>query len=369
MNKNADYWEKRIANATWKTYNDLESKTRDFLEMYQEASLEISEELYKVAEKMRTSTPTLSDMHKLNRLSKLKKNIENEVRALTEKIESLANSNMEQGFKEVYSNINIELDNTEFAEAPKRVIEQLLRQPWEGGNFSERLWKNSQILASNLNDILTRGLIQGMTVTEMAIQLNNRMNQGFNVAHRLVRTETMHYLNSSALRAYRDAGIKEVQFWAAEDERTCKICGAMHGNKYEVDKAPTPPIHPNCRCTILPVIEERDGYKYDKDGIMIVTDDWKDKHISIPKEYKPFAVIETSSTKNGLSQIDRTLYDKDGVMSKQVHSGAHGNPKLHPYGNQGEHIHIYKWNEDGKLTRITEELSEDDKREHADIVK
>lgn len=253
--KNSEYWEKRIANNTWKTYNSLEEKNRALLEMYQEASLNISDELYRVAEKMKTSTPTLSDMHKFNRLTNLQKNMENIIRELGENVEKFGKDNMIEGFKDTYSNVMAQLGITEFDMVPKKIMEEMMKRPWQGGTFSERLWKNTQVLAMNLNDIVTNGIIQGKTVTEMAIQLNNAMNTGFNVSHRLVRTETMHYLNESAFKGYKDAGVVEVELWAAEDERTCEVCGAKHGTKYRIKGRPILPLHANCRCTYLPVIE------------------------------------------------------------------------------------------------------------------
>lgn len=253
--KNSQYWEQRIADNTWKTYNSLEEKNRALLEMYQEASLNISDELYRVAEKMKTSTPTLSDMHKFNRLTNLQKNMENIIRELGENVENFGKDNMIEGFKETYSNVMTKLGKLEFDMVPKKIMEEMLNIPWQGGTFSERLWKNTQVLAMNLNDIVTNGITQGKTVTEMAIQLNNAMNKGFNVSHRLVRTETMHYLNESAFKGYMDAGCTEVELWAAEDERTCEICGAKHGKPYKLKDRPILPLHANCRCTYLPVIE------------------------------------------------------------------------------------------------------------------
>ena len=253
--KNSEYWEKRIANSTWATYNNLEEKNRALLEMYQDASRAISEELYQLAEKMQTATPTRSDMHKHNRLTNLQKNMEDIIRELGEKVESFGKDNMKDGFKEIYSNVMAKLGITEFDMVPEKVMEEMLEKPWMGRNFSTSLWKNTQVLADNLNDIISNGLTQGKTVTEMAIQLNNRMNEGFNVSHRLVRTETMHYLNESAFKGYEDAGCEEVQLWAAEDERTCDICGAKHGKPYRLKDRPILPLHANCRCTYLPIVD------------------------------------------------------------------------------------------------------------------
>lgn len=262
--KSSEYWEQRIANGTWKIYNDLEQRNKELLEMYQEASLNISEELYKVAEKLKTSTPMLSDMHKFGRLTELQENMENVIKDLGESVEKFGKDNMSEGFDGTYKNIMSQLGKTEFAKVPKKVMEEMMDRPWLGSNFSERLWKNTQVLAVNLNDILTNGITQGKTITEMAIQLNNMMNSGFNVSHRLIRTETMHYLNESAFKGYEDAGCEEVEVWAAKDERVCEVCGAMHGKVYKIKKRPVLPLHSNCRCTYLPIIEDEKEEKQQK---------------------------------------------------------------------------------------------------------
>ncbi|WP_270659472.1 minor capsid protein [Paraclostridium bifermentans] len=258
MSKKSTYWEKRAAQKTWDIYNSLEEKNRRLLEMYQEASYDIGEELYKVSEKMQTSTPMLSDMHKFNRLTKLQNNINIIIKDLASYVENFGKSNMYEGFEYNYESIMEALGKEQFTIPNKELMEQLLNKPWLDSSFSKRLWKNTKLLANNLNEVLTIGLQQGKTVTEIAIQLNNRMNEGFNITHRLVRTETMHYLNESSFKAYKDAGCEKVQLWAAVDERTCPSCGIKHGNIYRLEDRPILPLHANCRCTYLPVINEDD---------------------------------------------------------------------------------------------------------------
>ena len=277
--KNSKYWEGRVANKTWDIYNSTLEKNKALLEMYQEAYLDLSEELYRVTEKINGGKPTLTDMHKLNRLSKLQENFEKIIKELVENVELNSKQVMFNAFKDNYKNIMSSLGKEEFAEVNKSLMEELLEKPWHGGYFSERLWKNTSILANNLNELLTQGLIQGKTIAEISIGLSNLMQQGFNVTHRLVRTETMHYLNQSSHRAYKDAGCEKVQIWAAKDERTCSICGKQHGKIYSIDKAPTLGFHPNCRCTYLPVIE------VEKSNAKESVKEWQDiKHD--PKVYK-----------------------------------------------------------------------------------
>ncbi len=308
--KNSEYWEKRIANNTWAIYNNLEEKNRALLEMYQDASRAISDELYQLAEKMQTATPTRSDMHKHNRLTNLQKNMEGIIRELGENVETFGKDNMIDGFKDTYSNVMAKLGITEFDEVPKKVMEEMLRKPWIGSNFSERLWKNTQVLASNLNEIISNGIIQGKTVTEMAIQLTNAMNTGFNISHRLVRTETMHYLNESAKRAYKNGGCEEVQLWAGVDERTCPTCGIKHGNIYRIKDCPTLPLHSNCRCTILPVVDG-EGSKRDHDNAK------KD----INNEFN-----RRSGLDNGLSNKNRKVSIPEETL-KHSNKGDFTNPK------------------------------------------
>lgn len=108
--------------------------------------------------------------------------------------------------------------------------------------------------------------------------------------------------------------------------------------------------------------------RYHKDGTVVVTDNWTRKgHISIPKEFKPNAVLDTVSAKG--SQRDRTIYDADGIMKIQIHSGNHGQPKQHPYGAHGEHAHDYVWHPGiSKPVRTDRDVSDEERIQNADIL-
>lgn len=110
-------------------------------------------------------------------------------------------------------------------------------------------------------------------------------------------------------------------------------------------------------------------YHYNPDGTLRITDDWKGLHQSLPREYKPFAVIETIGIRGDFKQIDRTIYDENGLMRMQIHSGPHANPKRHPYGKYGEHKHLYNRDDENKVQRTTEELNDEERIMHKDILK
>lgn len=114
-------------------------------------------------------------------------------------------------------------------------------------------------------------------------------------------------------------------------------------------------------------IEKYSAYHYNKDKTIVVTDNRTDEaHPKIKATYKPFAVVDTLS-QNG-QQHDRTFYDAEGRMIRQISSGPHGNLKKHPFGQNGEHAHDILWKE-GKITaRPVRELTESERKENADIL-
>lgn len=115
-------------------------------------------------------------------------------------------------------------------------------------------------------------------------------------------------------------------------------------------------------------LEKYTALRYNKSGNIIPTDDWTDKkHVALPAVYKPFAVVDTVSGK--AQQKNRTFYDADGAMERQIHTGPHNNPKRHSFGEHGEHAHDKIW-EDDKLTNkdVGRELTDDERKENADIL-
>lgn len=102
-------------------------------------------------------------------------------------------------------------------------------------------------------------------------------------AEMIARTETIRSSNAGAVMSYRQAGIEYKQWYTARDTDVCAWCRDMHekivgvsenywamGDTMTVDVPDAepismtftyedvgePPLHPNCRCTILPVVEE-----------------------------------------------------------------------------------------------------------------
>lgn len=144
------------------------------------------------------------------------------------------------------------------------------------------------------------------------------------------------------------------------------------GLKRQSDREQVPGWSRSAAASVRHDLAKYSKYKYNKDGTIVVTDDWKARgKVSLPRTYKPNAVLETQTIyKNGTTQIDRTIYDENGMIRTQIHAGPHNRPDQHKYGGRGEHAHDYIWDKDGKRKdRIDRDLNELEKREHADLLR
>lgn len=116
-----------------------------------------------------------------------------------------------------------------------------------------------QGMSDELAKRMTRSFVEGFEKSETMDKLTRRVRDvtgfGRSSAERIARTETMRAVNSAAKDRFKKADIEKVEFLAAWDDRTCDECESLHGRIYDIGNAPDLPIHPNCRCTLAPVVE------------------------------------------------------------------------------------------------------------------
>jgi SPP1 gp7 family putative phage head morphogenesis protein len=82
----------------------------------------------------------------------------------------------------------------------------------------------------------------------------------FNRVQTLTRTSMLTASNDGALALYNENAdvVAQVEWLTARDERVCRICQALDGQTWPLDDPerlhPPGDSHPNCRCTIIPVV-------------------------------------------------------------------------------------------------------------------
>ncbi|MBQ3433011.1 minor capsid protein [Candidatus Saccharibacteria bacterium] len=141
-----------------------------------------------------------------------------------------------------------------FEQLNSRGIEVLLNTPWQGANYSKRIWGNSNTLANQLQQTLTKAIMTGMSEERALYEIRQRFNVGNFYAERLIRTETNHFENETEFIAYQEMGIDQYVFVATLDGRTSDMCRSHDGQIYKMSERQEgynyPPLHPFCRSTV-----------------------------------------------------------------------------------------------------------------------
>lgn len=111
---------------------------------------------------------------------------------------------------------------------------------------------------------LTDGMARGLHPREIARNMAGRISAvGRHRATLLARTEVIRAHHVATIEEYRRAGIAGVQvkaeFSTAGDSRVCEECAGLEGRVYDLEQIEGMiPVHPQCRCVALPVVEEVD---------------------------------------------------------------------------------------------------------------
>jgi len=188
-------------------------------------------------------------------------------------------------------------------------LENVIRTPWSGKNYSARIWKNGEKLAETIQRTVTAGMHRGCSADELARYVEQRMNVGYSQAVRLVRTELNYVENRAIVDGIKESGMKYYRFVATLDRRTSATCRDHDGHIYPVDDyspgTNAPPLHPHCRSTIVGSLKgdskpkgERgarnaDG-KYIRVPASMTYEDWKTVYID-----KKMTIEEWKAARSG----------------------------------------------------------------------
>lgn len=61
--------------------------------------------------------------------------------------------------------------------------------------------------------------------------------------------------DKTMIKAYKDSGVKKVQWNSEKDEKVCEKCKELDGKIFDIDKVPNKQ-HWRCRCWLSPVVEK-----------------------------------------------------------------------------------------------------------------
>ncbi|KAA9242179.1 MULTISPECIES: minor capsid protein [Aerococcus] len=196
----------------------------------------------------------------------------------------------------------------------KPALEQLIRTPFNGYNYSEQLWGNTDNLAQKLKETFKRGFIKGYHPREMSRDIRKDFDVQRHRAETLIRTDGSMVINNATLRRYHDAGLRYVRVHVHMDNRTSDICKELHKeNKLysieEINRDPVLPAHYNCRSTYVPDEEELDK-AYERD-------------LKELRELENSKVQERSNSRIGYDDRHKISYDRgNGMQTAKLATGT-----------------------------------------------
>lgn len=111
-----------------------------------------------------------------------------------------------------------------------------------------------------LHELVQTQAKEGLSISELADLIKEKgITASDNRATTIARTETAYAYSAGSLISYKKSGVVDAVEWLVYNP--CKECEPLTGMKVKIGEAFKtgilhPPLHPNCRCAISPVLKE-----------------------------------------------------------------------------------------------------------------
>ena len=249
------YWKNRIIKEELQGQKIARSFSQKELEYYKKALIQIDgkiDKLYTIINYGYEDRITRSELWQYSYYLDLRDTIIKEIGEIGEGQVRFT----EDAINKVYERtlgIGVE-DTKKVAGMNKYNTKRILNTTWSGKSFSERIYENTNLLASRMEKHITDMIVLGKTPEDIKKEIRYEFGVSYNQADRLVRTECSYAFNQACLDRYKEKQVTFVEFLAEDD--ACDECAECNGKIYSIHNVPFIPVHPNCRCTYLPVIDE-----------------------------------------------------------------------------------------------------------------
>lgn len=143
----------------------------------------------------------------------------------------------------------------------------VLQQPFDGAVLTE--WFD-QLGNKAKNEVLRQikiGMVQGEGMDQLIARIRGTAAQNYTDgvlrknltrhAEALTRSAVIHSSHMAQMETFRqnDDLVKQVQWVATLDTRTCEQCMNLDGRTWDLGENPSAPVHIQCRCVVAPVLK------------------------------------------------------------------------------------------------------------------
>lgn len=144
---------------------------------------------------------------------------------------------------------------------------------------------------SRIENRVRLGYFEGKTTTQLVKEIRGLASLKFQDGElaqvaksaQIMAADTFQFASSIGKQATLEANeITEYEWVSVLDSRTSTQCRSLDGRRFQVGKGPLPPIHPNCRSSVVPVL---------------------------PDSFDPITSAATRNAEGGAVDADLTYYD------------------------------------------------------------
>ena len=181
-----------------------------------------------------------------------------------------------------------------FAILNENAINAAVSTKWHGKQFSQRIWDNTDRLATTAQNLVVKSFMSGEAWSKTADKLATTFQVEKYNATRLVHTEASHIHAMADLKAYEDIGAEQYRYLATLDYRTCERCQQWDNMVLPLSEAREgynyPVLHPLCRCTTTIAVDLKNRRARDpltgKNNIVDGSVTYQEWHNSLSDEQK-----------------------------------------------------------------------------------
>lgn len=129
-------------------------------------------------------------------------------------------------------------------------VDKVLNTKWgvDDSKWSNRLSDDVVLWTAYVMNDIKRSMIKQNNIDKVLDQIDKRFGTIENVMKALVLTESTAVGSIARKEIFKKLGVEKYQFFTRADERTCDVCGSLHGvifpmSAYEVGVTASP-VHP-----------------------------------------------------------------------------------------------------------------------------
>lgn len=253
------YWTKRLADKLFES--NTTEMNKELRKRYKQAAKDMKSSVEGLYFKMLENGGELSttELYKYGRYNQCLEELKRIIERLGGLEQAFLAKQLELAYKAAFNMTSSGLGKTiSWGLQNQRVLEEVVNANFKGANFKTRINMNNSKFLKLLDKEITNCIASGQSKDTAIKNIMSRANSSFRDTDRLVRTETMRCINAGQLQSYKDNGYTHGYYLVAHDDRLCDYCNkrAMETKKNPEALTSLESVHhPNCRCTIIPVVD------------------------------------------------------------------------------------------------------------------